>query len=133
MKVTKRIIMIILFIIVMFSIFVLCLRPKEKDWKKVKEITEETYKELQETDEMYGHLPYEAQVSEIYVDQKLGDAYVYVRITVPEENADEFEVWLNNAEKQFGRKQNVFYFSYFVGDSHTQFGEYEERNNWLER
>ena len=26
---------------------------------------------------------HEAQVSEIYVDQKLGDAYVYVRITVP--------------------------------------------------
>ena len=56
MKVTKRIIMIILFIIAMFSIFALCLR-EGKGLEKVKEITEETYKELQETDEMYGHLP----------------------------------------------------------------------------
>lgn len=96
------------------------------DGKKVKEITEETYKELQETDTMYAELPYGAQVTEIYVEQLLGDANVDVYVTVPEENVDDFALWLNNAGKQYSNKKNVFYFRYFVGDSHTHFGEYEE-------
>ena len=39
--------------------------------REVKEITAETYVELAETDEMYLSLPYDAMVTNIYVDQQL--------------------------------------------------------------
>lgn len=95
---------------------------------KVKEITEKVYQELQETDPMYGYLSYGAQVSQVYVEQQLGDAYVYVYVTAPEKSADEFENWLvdHGEDGRFSREKNIFQFSYFVSDSHAQFGEYEE-------
>lgn len=124
---TVRIFILIIVIIGILPLYI-ALLPDGKPGRRVKEITAETYKELQKTDEMYGDLPYGARVSEIYVNQQLGDAFVYVHVTVPEENIDSFAAWLTRADKQFSNEYNLFYFSYFVGDSYTHFGAYEESN-----
>lgn len=122
-----RISLLIAIILAIFPLYFM-LRPSNADWKKVKEITKETYKELQETDEMYADLPFDAQVTEIYVKLLLGDAKVSVYVTVPEKNINDFALWLNNAGKQYNNKQNIFNFYYFVGDSNTHFGDYEKNN-----
>ena len=121
-----KVLLICFLSVVICALCLLYFMFRPTDGRKIKEITEETYKELQETDTMYAELPYGAQVTEIYVEQLLGDANVDVYVTVPEENVDDFALWLNNAGKQYNNKKNVFYFRYFVGDSHTHFGEYEE-------
>ena len=94
-------------------------------WKRVVEINEQTYVELQETDAMYGDLPYDAEVIEIHKKQQLGDANVEVWIEVPEKNIDEFIAWLDAEGKIYTVENNVVRISYHLSDSNTQFGELE--------
>ena len=94
-------------------------------WKRVVEINEQTYVELQETDAMYGDLPYDAEVIEIHKKQQLGDANVEVWIEVSEKSIDEFIAWLDAEGKIYAVENNVVRISYHLSDSHTQFGELE--------
>lgn len=120
MKIMIRIICIVAIIIVSIPLyFILC----PEDWRDVVNITDETYLELAETDEMYLELPYNAIVSGIKVQQQLGDANISVCISVPDENKDNFINWLSTKVNSYSEKANHFYITYFVSDSQAQFGE----------
>ena len=119
-----RIVLLILLILGGLPLY-LTLIPKTHG-REIKEITAETYAELAETDEMYLNLPYDAMVTNIYVDQQLGDAYVTVMVKVPEDNLKKFSDWLSEHEKQYHMEGSAYVFPYFLSDSHTQFGEYAD-------
>lgn len=120
-----RFLAIIIFLLGIFPLY-FAIKPTGNSGRRVQEITDKSYRELQETDEMYGKLLYGAKVTDIYVDQQLGDAYVYVYVEVPINSADEFAEWLEKEGKHFSQEENIFSFTYFVGDDRTNFGEYEE-------
>ncbi len=119
-----RIFLLILLILAGLPLY-LTLIPKSYG-REIKEITAETYVELAETDEMYLSLPYDAMVTNIYVDQQLGDAYVTVLVKTPEDHLKKFSDWLSEHEKQYHMEDRTFVFSYFLSDSHIQFGEYAD-------
>jgi len=98
-------------------------------WPHVKEITEDTIRELSETDEMYNTLPDYAAVVEVWVNHQLGDGYVNVNVEVPVEKIDPFVKWLNKDSSLYTQRENIFSFSYFISDSHLNFGELENEGD----
>lgn len=115
MKIILRIIILIILLVGSVpAYFSLC----PEDRREVIEITQDTYAELAETDNMYLNLPLGASVSGINVDQRLGDAYIDVCITVSDDNMNEFKEWLGERGNQYSQKQNHIYISYFVSDHH---------------
>lgn len=99
------------------------IRPDDFSYLKIKEITDQTYQALHEIDPMYTSLVGGATVSEVYVKQGLGDAFVNIYVSVPQENLEEFVCWLKQENKNYTRLDDLFVFGYFVGDQKANLGQ----------